>query len=297
MASPYAYIHVIINPAAGQDEPMLNILNRVFMEHEVFWDVSITHQYGDGAKHARDALAAGADLIASYGGDGTAVDVANGLIGSTVPQAILPGGTANALAQELGISLNLEEAVRGIFKSRVETIDLGQANDRYFMLRADMGATTKIMEGASREMKDRYGVLAYIMSVFQTATEADAIRLTLTLDGERVETEGIACLIANANKIGTLELTLSPDVSMTDGLLDVFVFNNVAESLLSAVSEVIRRQEGTATTLQHWQVREITIEADPQQPVSADGEEAFGETPITIKVVPQAMKVLVPAGV
>src|SRR5690606_41251714 len=68
-----------------------------------------------------------------------------------------------------------------------------------------------IMEGASRDMKDRYGVLAYIMSVFQSATEADLIRFTLTLDGEQTEVEGIACLVANANKIGTLELTRSEE--------------------------------------------------------------------------------------
>ena len=272
---------------------MLNILNRIFAEHGVHWDVSITQQYGDGEKHARAALDAGADLIASYGGDGTALDVAHGMVDSDVPLAVLPGGTANALAQELGIPLDLEEAARLIFDSDVVTIDVGQGAEGYFLLRADMGATTKIMEGASRDMKDRYGVLAYIMSVFQSATEADLIRFTLTLDGEQTEVEGIACLVANANKIGTLELTLSPEVSMTDGVLDVFIFNSVAESLLSAAAEVIRRQEGTATTLQHWQVREITIEASPPQMVNADGE-PFGETPVTISVAPKAMRVLVP---
>ena len=293
MSTSYKNIQVIINPAAGQPEPILNTLNRVFQKHEVHWDTSVILQHGDGEKWARAAVAAGVDLVASYGGDGTAVDVANGLVGTDIPQMVLPGGTANALAQELNIPLNLEAAAEVIFNSEVRKIDLGKTGDRYFMLRADMGVSAQIVDEASREMKDRFGVLAYGINALRAVTRNDRALYTLTLDGEVVEVEGTACLIANANKLGTLELTLSPQVDMTDGLLNVFVFNNLAESLLSAAAEIINLQDGAATTLQHWQVKEVSIKADPPQEVRGDGE-VLGETPLTITIAPQAMSVLVP---
>ncbi len=67
----YPRVHVVVNPASGKDEPVLNTLNDVFREHGVTWDVSVTHRYGDAADQARAAIADGVDLVAAYGGDGT----------------------------------------------------------------------------------------------------------------------------------------------------------------------------------------------------------------------------------
>ena len=86
------------------------VLNRIFNRYGVDWDVSITRKYGDATEFARRAAESGFDLVAGYGGDGTQMEVANGLLGSGVPQAILPGGTGNAMAHDLGISLVLQEA-------------------------------------------------------------------------------------------------------------------------------------------------------------------------------------------
>ena len=107
---PYPKVHVVINPAAGKDEPIMNVLNDVFHPAGVDWDISITHKSGDGTRLAAEAAASGVDLVAAYGGDGTQMEIANGLLGTGVPQAILPGGTGNAMAHDLGISLNLREA-------------------------------------------------------------------------------------------------------------------------------------------------------------------------------------------
>jgi diacylglycerol kinase (ATP) len=87
MDLPYKRIQVIINPAAGGDKPILNVLNDVLQPAGVDWDISLTHKGGDGTRLAREAAAAGVDLVAAYGGDGTQMEVANGLLGSGVPQA------------------------------------------------------------------------------------------------------------------------------------------------------------------------------------------------------------------
>jgi diacylglycerol kinase (ATP) len=135
-------------------QPILNVLNDVFHSAGVEWDLSITHKGGDATRQAREAAASGVDLVAAYGGDGTQMEVANGLLGTGVPHAILPGGTGNAMAHELGVSLNLREAAQLIVSSRKRrAIDLAQSNERVYMLRAYTGVPAE--SAASREEKDK----------------------------------------------------------------------------------------------------------------------------------------------
>ncbi len=115
--APYPRVHVVINPASGKDEPILNTLNDVFREHGVEWDVSVTHKYGDAAAQALAAIANGVDLVAGYGGDGTQHEVANAVVhaarheGREVVMGVLPGGTGNGFARELGVPGKLRDAV------------------------------------------------------------------------------------------------------------------------------------------------------------------------------------------
>jgi predicted polyphosphate/ATP-dependent NAD kinase len=97
-AAPYKKIHVVINPASGKAEPVLHTLNESFHEHDIDWECSITHKYGDATEQATAAIAGGADLIAGYGGDGTQHEIANAVLtmaeksGRSVPMGVLPGG-------------------------------------------------------------------------------------------------------------------------------------------------------------------------------------------------------------
>ena len=90
MSVPYKKIHVIINPAAGKDDAILNKLNRVFNKYGVDWEISITRKFGDATMFARQAVADGIDLVAGYGGDGTQMEVADGVMGSDIPMVTIP---------------------------------------------------------------------------------------------------------------------------------------------------------------------------------------------------------------
>lgn len=294
MPNNFKNIQIITNPAAGQDEPILKPLNTIFQKYGAQWDIDVTHGEGDATKLAREAVANGADVVVAYGGDGTALEVANGLVGSNVPLAVLPGGTANAFATELGIPKNaIQEAAEIIFTGDIVPVDMGKSGDHYFILRVDMGVSTKISEEANREMKDRFGILAYALSAVKAIGLAEKIQYHLILDGEKVDTEGVACLVANVNDLGAFNLSLTSKVDLSDGLLDVFVLSSVAEGLVSAAANMINLQEGAAASFQHWQAREVQIECEPQQKVWADGD-PFGETPLHISIAPQAIRVLVP---
>lgn len=289
-------VHVIINPASGKNEPILNTLNDVFAEHDIEWNASVTFAAGDGAKHAQDAIAQGVDLVMAYGGDGTQLDVVHGMMNQDVPLGVLPGGTANALADELGIPATFEPALRALLADDavIRKMDVGMAGEQAFLLRFGSGMIATFSEVVDRDMKDRYGIMAYILGGVRAMNEVKYGKYTLTIDGEKIETEGAACLISNGNAIGAMGIRLSKHIFIDDGKLDVFVLNNDLRTAVGIAGSLAQVEMGDLN-LQHWQGQEIILEAEPEQPLYADGEnEAFATTPITVRCLPGALKVLTP---
>ena len=295
MTLPYPKVHVVINPAAGQDEPILNVLNHVFHSAGVNWDNSLTHKSGDATRLAAEAAASGVDLVAAYGGDGTQMEVANGLLGTGVPQAILPGGTGNAMAHDLGISLNLREAAEIITtSSKRRAIDLAKIGDKVFMLRAYAGFSED--EAASRDEKDKYGQLAYVQAGLKFISDKPELQFRATVDDEVIEGEALICFILNAGSIGGVmgvSLPTVGTVDISDGYLDLYAITKGLQPL-RAVHKHIFNHEGSDAGVYHWRGKEITIEANPVQDVWIDGE-LGGQTPFTTIAMPQAFELVVPA--
>ena len=292
LSLPYARIHVVINPASGKKEPILSVLNSVFGHYGVEWDVSITHKYGDATEFARRAAESGDfDLVAGYGGDGTQMEVANGLMGSGIPMAILPGGTGNAMAFELKVPRDLRLAAQLIVESgNRRTIDLARIGDRVFMLRMYTGKQAE--DAASREMKDKYGNLAYVSEGLKVLRNLPEAHYYAAIDGEKFEGKAMICYIFNAGASGGVALPGIADVDVSDGLLDLFVISKEVKPV-RAVSHHVFMVGDSEAGVYHWQGREITIEADPPQSVWIDGE-AYGQTPVTVQVIPQALQMVVP---
>jgi diacylglycerol kinase (ATP) len=286
---------VIINPAAGKDEPILNVLNDVFHPAGVDWDVRITHKFGDATRLAKEAAEMGVDLVAGYGGDGTQMEVVNGLFGSGVPQAILPGGTGNAMAHDLNIPLSLKEAVELIVTSpNRRPIDLGKIGDKVFMLRAYAGISQE--DQATREDKNRRGQLAYIETGVKFLTRLPTTHFHVIVDGKTIDVDGIVCCILNAGAIGGvlgISLPTIGDVSVSDGYLDLYAITKGIQPL-RAISHHIFHMGDTEAGVYHWSGKEITIEADPPQDVFIDGE-YLGKTPFTTNVLPGVQEIVVPA--
>jgi diacylglycerol kinase (ATP) len=288
-------IHVIVNPVSGQEKPILGTLNKAFHPAGIDWEIKVTKKAGDARRYAEEAAADGADVVGVYGGDGTVMEVASGLIGSELPLAIFPGGTANVMSVELGIPGDLAQACALVCGDERDfrLLDVGQVNDKYFLLRVGTGFEADLVKGADRETKNKIGNLAYILSAIQALKDSKIIHYHLTLDGKAMEAEGITCMIANSGSIGTPGLSLAPSISVSDGLLDVVVIRTGdIGSVISVAASVIAKNEN-AQPLQHWQAREIKITTDTPQTVQADGE-LIGETPANVKVIPQAVRVIVP---
>src|SRR5512143_1215613 len=202
MTPPYPRVHVVINPASGPNRPILNTLNDVFRKHGVDWDVSITKRYGDATSQARDAIARGVDLVAGYGGDGTQHELANAVIGTGMPMGILPGGTGNGFAREIGIPKDLAAAVELLCTStNVRHIDAGHVGSEYFIQRLYAGVPPESQ--TSRDLKERYGLLAYAITLPKQVLRAAESEYRLTIDGRTVSFSGIKCYIVNSGMTGT----------------------------------------------------------------------------------------------
>jgi diacylglycerol kinase (ATP) len=290
MTPLYRNVHVIINPASGPNRPILNTLNDVFRKRDVEWDVSITKRYGDARRQAKEAIARGVDLVIGYGGDGTQHELANAVIGTSTPMGILPGGTGNGFAREMGIPKDLAEAVELICTSQnVAHIDAGLVGDEYFIQRLYAGVPPE--QQTSRDLKERYGLLAYAVTLPKQILGATESQYRLKVDNRTVNVSGIKCYIVNSGRMGT-GLTVAEDFSPTDGVLDVFVVSRKPLSVMSAEARFLHLPTQDAH-LYYWRGCEITIEAEPEQAIWMDGE-YHGNSPVTARVVPAALAVVAP---
>jgi YegS/Rv2252/BmrU family lipid kinase len=254
--------------------------------------VSLTRKFGDATRLAQEAAASGNfDLVTGYGGDGTQMEVANGLKGSGLPMAILPGGTGNAMAFELDVPRDLRQAAELICTSdKLKAVDLAKANDTYFMLRLYSGIEEE--QKTSREQKDKYGILAYPLSILEMGLDMNHAHYRLRIDGEIIEEKGIACFVVNAGSIGGVNLSFDTDIDVSDGMLDVFMINTSLSTLRSTVGRFLHLHTHQAG-LHYWRGKEIIMEADPQQTIWVDGE-LLGPTPLTVTAVPGAVQIVVP---
>jgi len=293
--APTKKIAVVVNPASGQDRPFLKTFNKIFLDAGYDWELYVTKESGDGQRLARQAVADGAEIVAAFGGDGTVMEVACGLRGTNVPLAILPGGTGNVLAIDLGIPRDLASACDLIVnpERKLRTVDMGQIGGNCFILRVGVGLEASVIEIADRDMKDRYGIFAYIVSALQAFREPAVARYHLVINGEEFESEGLGCIIANSGSLGVPGLSISPSVDLSDGLLDVFVIRKAdLAAILSLASGIVGGVEKNEHLL-HWKARMVSVISNPVQSVQGDGE-LFGSTPISVKVLPKAVNIIVP---
>jgi diacylglycerol kinase (ATP) len=293
MTAPYQKIHVVINPASGKDEPIINTLNDVFHQHNIDWEVSITKKYGDATAQSKAAIANGADLVVGYGGDGTQHEIANAVMssGGKTPMGILPGGTGNGFAREMGIPKTLRPAVEVLCDSKnIRKIDVAQVGDQYFIQRLYVGIEPE--EQTSREMKDKYGVFAYAINMAQRRKTQKEINYRVTIDGEPFEFQAVKLYVVNSGMMGT-GFSITHNYAIDDGLLDIFLLDKANIETMSAAASRFLKLDTEKSRKYYRQGCEIKIDTDPDQPVWFDGE-YLGRTPVTIKVLPNILPIVVP---
>ena len=291
-------IHIIINPASGKGGPALSIINASMKEAGIKWEASITHQAGDAVRFAEAAVKEGIDALAVYGGDGTLMEAIGGLIGSEIPLVILPGGSANVMATELGIPTDLKEACTLLSHGPLKTklIDVGQFGKHRFLIRISLGIEARVVKDADRATKNRIGIFSYFLAAAAALKDTKVAVYHLKIDGQEHEVQGLSCIIANTGNLGFSNISLAKHIDVSDGLLDVVVLRKANLSLLKlAVVTLLKRERSDNVELvEHWQGKDISVSSSPKQMIQYDGELLEKLPLLHIKVVPGAIKVVVP---
>ncbi len=297
MEKKIKYIHVIINPAAGKDEAILPVINSAMKEAGIKWEGLITHKAGDGIEFAKAAVKEKVDAIAVYGGDGTVMEAISGMMGSDIPLVILPGGSANVMATELGIPMDLKEACALLAQGHLKKkpLDIGQFGKRYFITGISIGFEADMVQGANRGTKNKIGIFAYFISAAKALRKLKKVTYHIKIDGKEHEVQGLTCMIANTGNMGFSTISFDKHIDVSDGLLDVLVLRKATISLLNhmIVTMIKRERPENWELVKHWQGKEISVTSTPAQTVQCDGE-VLKEMPVNIKIIPGAINVLVP---
>lgn len=295
MESPHRVL-VIINPASGQDKPLLGPMNSEFHPAGVEWDVRITNGPGDAERFAREAAESGEwDMVAVCGGDGTVNEAIAGLVDMDIPLAVLPGGTGNGVSGELGLPGDVGTAAHLIVSDHeVHSYDVGFIGEHALFLRAVLGDLARVDENADRELKNRLGGAAYVLSALHAIKNPEPATYRITSGSEVLEQKAVAGVVLNGSGVGRSSLKLADGVSMDDGELDVLLFTGERRNVSGAAEAVTYALgQGTLPNLPRASGQHLRIESDPPVPVRVDGEEA-GMTPIDITVKPRSVRVVVP---
>ncbi|MGN6088621.1 MAG: diacylglycerol kinase family protein [Actinomycetales bacterium] len=298
-------VAVVVNPTKAVDTPGNRrlISNRV---QRAGWLGPLwleTTPDDSGAGQARQAVAAGAGLVLTVGGDGTVRNVCDALAGGDVPMGILPGGTGNLLARNLGIPWDdlegaLDVALHGA-RGRIDLLrvtgddpDSGKAS----AVMAGLGLDALIVRDAPEEVKRRLGPAAYVVSGSRH-WRARLMDVQVTIDDQPpVRRSARTVLVGNVGEL-TAGLRLLPDARPDDGQLDVVVVapRRVADWGRLAVRVAARRAEGEPGLL-HLSGRRVLIQARGVQARQVDGDAISDSTTLQVEVEPQAVPVMLPLG-
>ena len=284
-------IDFIINPAAETKDPVLSSINKIISESDIEWQVHITKTEGEAFTIAK-SLTGKTNLLAVYGGDGTVMEVARALYNTDTPMAILPGGTANVVAKELDLPMDIEEALRLITApdNVIREIDMGLVNGSPFLIRVNLGILADMVTEASPEMKETWGQLAYGITAFKTMQQ-EGKTFRLIIDGKEFIQEAVALTVTNVGNIGKKGYAFLPGISVTDGLLDVIALDKADfTSLLKITGSMLFQTD--SNVLKHWKAKEIIIHMDQDDTFLCD-DTARTAGKLHIKVAPRSLKILV----
>ena len=282
---------VILNPRAGGLESARDWQDRV--ESLVGgWPIRVTSHAGDAEVLTRQAVEEGFRCIVAAGGDGTVHQVANGIDCTKVALGILPLGTVNVFAMELGLPSNDLQLCRDVIATgNTRLVDLPSANKKYFVQLGGVGLDAQAVKETSVAFKRSLGPLSYLISAAQIAARQPP---TLFIETENASPrEGSFVLIGNGRLYGG-PFPFFKQAVIDDGLLDVVVFKRLGYlEIIKYLHDVVFSSDIRVPEIEYFQARNLRITSKQDVPVELDGELA-GSCPVEFQMHEKALCVLAP---
>lgn len=282
---------VILNPTAGTSETVRGWQERMesIVGGSQIW---ATSRSGEAAALARRAVKEGFTRIVAGGGDGTVNQVANGLADGNAALGVLPMGTVNVFAMELGLPLhNLELCWDIITAGNTRLVDLPSANGKYFVQLAGVGLDAQVVKETSLAFKRSFGPLSYLISAAQIAARQPPRLFIESKDASTAE--GSFVLIGNGRLYGG-PFPFFKHASIDDGLFDVVVFKRLGYlEIIKYLQDVVFSSDIAVPEIEYFQTRRLRLTSEQDVPLELDGELA-GSCPVEFEIQERALRVLVP---
>lgn len=289
-------VAIIINPISGgarrdAARARAQVALAVVDQHGDPAEVFVTEGVGHARELAKAAVGRGARLVMAWGGDGTINEIASALAFDEVPLGIIPAGSGNGLARELGVDPRPERAIANALAAESRPMDLGEIDGRLFANIAGIGFDAHV---ASRfAVATRRGFLGYAGITARALTSYVPSTYRITSDDQSREARAVLVTIANSAQFGNGAL-IAPGAKVDDGVLDLVVMEE--RSRVATVCQVPRLFNGTVRRIRGCtirQVRRVTIEADHPMTFHVDGEPVSGGSRLVVRVHPGALRVAV----
>jgi len=284
-------VSLVVNPAAGNNTS--RSLDRIIslLQNKASLSTFVTKKQGDALEFATRSNKT--DTIIVAGGDGTINEVINGLLASEdpvtkeIPLSIIPIGTANVLAKELGIPEDIDGAVHRIFSGSEKKISLGRINGRYFSLMAGIGFDADTVRGVKNDfIKKISGKFAHIVSGLKVLINHNPAPIRIITPEK--ELIGYTAVIGNAKCYGGF-FYVTPHASVTDDNLDICVLRGRTRAdLLRFIIGILRQKHLDFQDVDYLKASKMEIQSDSTVHIQIDGE-YFGTLPVKIEVVRNAI--------
>lgn len=290
---------VIINPLSGhgrhehQLQAHTTMARELLARHGVDAVVRITTGPGDAKEFASKAAKDRLDLVIAWGGDGTINEAACGLLHGDLPLAIVPAGSGNGLAADLGVPFDPEAALTVAATGQTFRMDAGTVNDCVFFNIAGIGVDAVIAARFAERGLGRRGMLAYVQLGARELLRYRAQRYSMVIDDEPVDRKALLLALANGRHYGN-RLCIAPGARLDDGLLELVAVDDlsllsIATRLPSLFSGTLRPGRGVTMRA----VRRVTVRAEDAIPFHVDGEPRLGPKEVIIETIPRALPVKV----
>jgi diacylglycerol kinase (ATP) len=289
----------IVNPLSGAGatsdaaQRRVALLERRFADAGISGRVHLTERGGHARELARAALDARAALVIAWGGDGTINEVASTVAGSKTPLGIIPAGSGNGFANELGLDPDPARALDTALSGRDRTIDGGEFDGRLFFNIAGTGFDAVVAEQFNRRALGRRGMGPYLQIGLREVFRYRGLRYRIVLDGEEIVTHALVIAFANGREYGN-RFRLAPGAKMDDGKLEAIVVGDRSPlarlwSCRHLALGTIERAPGVIVR----GIRTATVETDGDLVYHLDGELGRARNRVTVRVLPAALTVRV----
>ena len=291
-------IAIIINPISGGARPeaartRAERAAAVTAARDELAEVFVTERPGHARELAKAAVARHVRLVVAWGGDGTINEVASALAFEDVPLGIMPAGSGNGLARELGIDPRAEQALVDALGAEPRPMDIGELDGHPFVNIAGIGFDACVASRFNAAGNRRRGLPGYAMIAARALISYAPATYTITLPDEQIRARAILVNLANSAQFGN-DARIAPGAVVDDGLLDLVV---VAEkSRLATLWNLPRMFTGTigqAPGYTHRPITQATIECDRPMTFHVDGETFQGGTRLRARVHPGALQIAV----